>query len=147
MASSAEEVRKSIKTYMFVFGALAVLTVVTVLASYLHIGVVGGIFLALVIASAKGTLVASFFMHLLHERSTLFWILGVSPLFLKTHILIPVLQGSETRHLIDPVYKMTGETPPTPAPAAHHAGGHDGHDHGPGEGGDHGATTEEDDGH
>ena len=36
-----------------VFGALAVLTVVTVLASYLEISTSEGIFLALIIASVK----------------------------------------------------------------------------------------------
>lgn len=133
MATSAEDVKKSIKVYMFVFGALAVLTLATVGASYLQLGVVGGIFLALIIASVKGSLVASYFMHLLHERSTLFWVLGLCALFFLALILLPVLQTSETAHLIDPVYKMTGETRPEPAAAAAHHGDHGdehGHDHG-----------------
>lgn len=101
MAAHAEEVRSQVKTYLMVFAALAVLTVITVLASFLKIGLVGGIVLALLIASLKGTLVASYFMHLLHERAALYWILILCVLFFAALILIPVLQQSETAALID----------------------------------------------
>jgi len=131
MASSAEEVKRSIKTYMFVFGALAVLTVVTVAAASLKIGVAAGIALALLIASVKGTLVASYFMHLIHERTVLYWILGLCAVFFVAMILLPVMQTSETAHLMDPIYQATGETPPTHAPSPAHvapaAGAHGGH--------------------
>ncbi len=103
MASSADDVRKSIRSYLMVFGALGVLTIVTVAASWLKVSVALGIFIALVIASVKGSLVASVFMHLLHEKATLFWVLIISAFFFLLLILIPVMQSYETAHLIDQV--------------------------------------------
>ncbi len=88
---------------MLVFGALAVLTIITVAASWLKVSVAVGIFIALVIASIKGSLVASVFMHLVHEKATLFWVLIISAFFFLLLILLPVMQSSETAHLIDQV--------------------------------------------
>ena len=68
MASDAHDLKKHVKTYWIVFGALAVLTVVTVSAASLEVSVGMGIFIAMVIAVTKGSLVASFFMHLKYER-------------------------------------------------------------------------------
>lgn len=127
MASSAEEVKSSIKIYLYVFGALAVLTVVTVAAASLKLGVAAGIALALLIASVKGTLVASYFMHLIHERTALYWILGLCAIFFLAMVLLPVLQTSETIHLMDPIYERSGEAHDTdvapPVTAAGNAGG------------------------
>ncbi|NOX60159.1 MAG: hypothetical protein GXP29_15050 [Planctomycetes bacterium] len=103
MASSIEEVRKSVRLYLMVFGALGVLTIVTVLASSLNVSVAVGVFVALAIASVKGTLVATYFMHLLGERSTLYWVLILAAFFFLLLILIPVMMHSETVHLIDQV--------------------------------------------
>lgn len=55
------------KTYGAVLGALLVLTVVTVLASYVDFGAFNTV-VALIIASIKGSLVALFFMHLRHDK-------------------------------------------------------------------------------
>jgi cytochrome c oxidase subunit 4 len=109
MAASAEEVRKSIRSYLLVFGALAVLTVITVAASWLKVSVAVAIFIALVIASIKGSLVASVFMHLIHEKAVLFWVLILSAFFFLLLILLPVLQSSETAHLIDQVTYRSGD--------------------------------------
>jgi cytochrome c oxidase subunit IV len=51
------------RTYVFVFGALAAMTVLTVLAAHYHLGVTVG----LVIAAIKASLVGTFFMHLKYE--------------------------------------------------------------------------------
>ena len=69
MSGSAEEVKKHIGVYLKVAGALAVGTVVTVLAAYLDVAVALGIVIALIIATTKGSLVVAYFMHLLEERS------------------------------------------------------------------------------
>ncbi len=69
MSGSAEEVRKHIATYKKIAAALAVGTVVTVLASYLDVSVPLGITIALIIATTKASLVANYFMHLGEERS------------------------------------------------------------------------------
>lgn len=55
------------KTYGAVLAALLVLTVVTVLASYVDFGAFNTV-VALIIASVKGSLVALFFMHLRHDK-------------------------------------------------------------------------------
>ena len=66
-----------IRVYLMVFGALGVLTVVTVLASYLSLSTSEGIFLALIIASVKASLVLGYFMHLITERKMIIWILDI----------------------------------------------------------------------
>ena len=68
-----EEVKHHIKTYVIVFIALAFLTVVTVAISYLDIGVKAGIALGLFVASIKASLVACYFMHLIDEKTTIYW--------------------------------------------------------------------------
>ncbi|HCD99836.1 MAG TPA: cytochrome oxidase subunit IV, partial [Armatimonadetes bacterium] len=55
------------KTYGLVLLALLVLTVITVQASYFDFGAWNTV-VALIIASAKGSLVALFFMHLRHDK-------------------------------------------------------------------------------
>jgi cytochrome c oxidase subunit 4 len=55
------------KTYGAVLAALLVLTVITVLASYVDFGSFNTV-VALIIASIKGSLVALFFMHLRHDK-------------------------------------------------------------------------------
>ena len=63
-----EEIKHHVKTYVIVFVALAFLTVVTVAISYLDLGVGASVALALGVASVKGALVASYFMHLIDEK-------------------------------------------------------------------------------
>ena len=67
-----------VKGYLAVFGALLVLTVITVAVSYLRLSMAPTVLLALVIASAKAALVALFFMHLKSERPLVYWSLGLT---------------------------------------------------------------------
>ena len=87
---SAEEVRAHVKIYMIVFGALAVLTVVTVAVSYLDIGVGPAIVLALLIATVKGSLVALFFMHLKGEVRAILWTLLLTAFFFLVLMSVPL---------------------------------------------------------
>ena len=73
-----EEIKHHVKTYVIVFVALAFLTIVTVAISYLDLGVGASVALALVVASVKGALVASYFMHLIDEKVTIYWTLIVT---------------------------------------------------------------------
>jgi cytochrome c oxidase subunit 4 len=73
MHSDPEAVKKSIRTYMFVGVSLLVFTGITVAANQLHLAVPAAIAVALVIATMKGSMVASIFMHLSHEKK---WIYG-----------------------------------------------------------------------
>ncbi len=97
MSGSAEETKKHIDIYMKVTGALAVLTVVTVLASYLDVAVPLGIVIAVVIATAKGSLVVSYFMHLVEEKSpTLAIALALTVAFWLVLMLVPIMTISDT---------------------------------------------------
>ena len=68
-----------------------ILTVVTVLASYLPISVPLAIVLALIIASVKGSLVASIFMHLVGERPLIYWTLAITVVFWIFVMALPQL--------------------------------------------------------
>ena len=75
---TTEEIHHHVKTYVMVFVALAALTIVTVAISYLDLGVVPAVILALIVASIKGSLVACYFMHLISEKVTIYWTLLVT---------------------------------------------------------------------
>jgi cytochrome c oxidase subunit 4 len=126
MAAEAHEVKASIRIYLFIFAALGVLTIVTVAASKLQLTIAGAVVLALIIASVKGSLVAAYFMHLLHERKVLYALLALCAFFFLVLMLMPMWQTDETMKLINPVYKQLGETPPVHAPpfAAPHGADH-----------------------
>ena len=53
--NSKEAIQEHIRVYMMVFGALAVLTVITVLASFLKVSTSEAIYIALIIASVNST--------------------------------------------------------------------------------------------
>lgn len=90
--TSAELVRKHLKVYYMVFGALAGLTAVTVAVAELHfLTVPQAIALALVVASIKGSLVACYFMHLISERGMVFWVLALCAIFFLALLLLPVV--------------------------------------------------------
>ena len=91
MEHSHEEIKKHVKIYVTVFAVLAVLTVITVAVSYLHLPIHEAVFLALAIASIKATLVALFFMHLISEKKVIFSILILTAIFLAAmFVLIPL---------------------------------------------------------
>jgi len=87
---SAKEVRAEVKIYMIVFGALAVLTVVTVAVSYLHLPVGPAITIALLIASIKGSLVALYFMHLKGEVRAVLWTLVLTAVVFLMLMSVPL---------------------------------------------------------
>ena len=84
-----------VKIYRNVFIALLVLTFATVGASYIEIGFVGGVALALFIALVKGGLVACYFMHLLTEKAYTFYLLGLTVFFFFVLLLTPVLWAGD----------------------------------------------------
>ena len=60
------------------FGALLVLTVVTVGVSYLHLPTAPAVAIGLSIAVVKAALVAMYFMHLKGEKPMVYWPLGLT---------------------------------------------------------------------
>lgn len=73
------------RAYLAVFGGLAAMTVLTVLAAHYHLGLTVG----LLIAAVKAAMVGTFFMHLRYEgRFTLFVALFPVLLFLVLLLMI-----------------------------------------------------------
>jgi cytochrome c oxidase subunit 4 len=76
--------------YWVIWGALLVLTLVTVITGRMHLPSFG-LLLALVIATVKGTLVTLYFMHLIDHRGANRLVFGVSIVFVMLMLAIPLL--------------------------------------------------------
>jgi cytochrome c oxidase subunit 4 len=87
----AAEIDRHVRTYVMVFVALMVLTVVTVGIYYLHLSKPAAIALALVVATVKGSLVACFFMHLMSEKKLVYWVLILTVAFFFVLLFVPML--------------------------------------------------------
>ena len=85
---TVEEIRKHVRVYVMVFGALAVLTVVTVAVSWLDMPMLPALSVALFIALVKGSLVALYFMHLVSEKQVIMWVLAVTVVFLISMFIL-----------------------------------------------------------
>jgi cytochrome c oxidase subunit 4 len=87
-----------------IFGALMVLTIITVGVSYLELSTPLAITVALIVAAIKGSLVAMYFMHLLHERKVIYWVLMLTVIFFVFLMFVPLFTNSD---------KIPGTTPGT----------------------------------
>ncbi|MFN7140309.1 MAG: cytochrome C oxidase subunit IV family protein [Limisphaerales bacterium] len=80
--SDAHDVKKDVRKYLLIFGALIVGTIITVAVSYVDFGShTRNIIVGLIIATAKAFLVAGYFMHLMSERKLIYGILLVTVFF------------------------------------------------------------------
>lgn len=114
----SEDVQAHVRTYLKVGGALGVLTVLTVVVSYIDFwGVPFAVFVALVIAATKGSLVVSFFMHLVEEKKMIVATLVLTVFFFFVLIFLPLL-GHADRH--GEYYTLPNADAPAAAPAAGH---------------------------
>ena len=84
------DIDRQVKGYILVFVTLMALTVVTVAVSRLHLPVSTAVAIALTVATIKGGLVASYFMHLISERKLIYWVLGVTVAFFFAVLLLPL---------------------------------------------------------
>jgi cytochrome c oxidase subunit 4 len=116
--NSPEAVSKEIRKYLIVFGSLALLTVITVAISYLHLPKWQAITLALVVASVKGTLVAAFFMHLLSERRLIYAVLLLTVFFFGVLMWGPWHHRYNAQHEY-PGYDVNASKPAKPASTEH----------------------------
>ena len=123
----SDHVQHHITVYKKVAASLAVLTVLTVAVSYLDVSVPLAVTIALIIAATKGSLVLSFFMHLLEEkkpvplsRGGIGLIIGsllVTALFFLVIIFIPLMGHSDK---IGTYFSLPNANAPTvETPAAH----------------------------
>ena len=123
----SDHVQHHIAIYKKVAAALAVLTVLTVAVSYLDVSVPVAVIIALIIAATKGSLVLSFFMHLLEEkkpvplsRGGIGLIIGsllVTELFFLVVIFIPIFGHADK---VGTYFTLPNSNAPTvETPAAH----------------------------
>jgi cytochrome c oxidase subunit IV len=93
--------------YVLVWGALMVLTVVTVMTGRMHLPD-WGLALALIIATVKGTLVALYFMHLADHHGANRLVFATSMLFVVLLLLFTLMDiGTRFRPALP-----SGSTPP-----------------------------------
>jgi len=111
-SSDPAAIKKSIRTYGIVGGLLLLFTVITVAVNQIHLASVAlAITVALIIAIMKGSMVASIFMHLSHEKK---WIYGALVLTVVFFIVLMMLPGLTVADSI-------GTTSPYTATAEHAA--------------------------
>ena len=87
----AEDIQHHIKVYVNVFIALAILTIVTVAVSFLDVSFIEAFFIAITVATIKGSPVLSFFMHLLEEKPAVIWILATTMVAFLILMFIPLI--------------------------------------------------------
>jgi cytochrome c oxidase subunit 4 len=93
-----------------VLGALLVLTFITVGASYVDFGAFN-VIIAIGIATVKASLVALFFMHLIHDKPTSAVIFLISVLFLGLFLISVYVDYAERDPLLPSNYKVTTAPP------------------------------------
>jgi caa(3)-type oxidase subunit IV len=72
------------------------LTIVTVAISYLQLNVAAAIIVAMFIATVKGSLVASYFMHLISEKKLIYFTLLLTLVFFVALMALPLLSLHDT---------------------------------------------------
>jgi cytochrome c oxidase subunit 4 len=92
-----DNVAVQVKGYMAVFGALLVLTALTVAVSYVQLPTTPAVAVGVAIATAKAALVAMFFMHLKHERRLIYMALILTAVLFIS--LIGLTLWSEAYHV------------------------------------------------
>jgi len=85
-----EKTQKTIKMYLVVGVSLLVFTVITVAVNQVHLAVPAAITVALIIATMKGSMVASVFMHLSHERKWIYGALLLTVVFFIVLMSVPL---------------------------------------------------------
>ena len=91
MHSDPEAIKKSVRTYWMIGAALYVFTVITVAVNQVHLAVPLAITVALIVASLKGAMVASVFMHLSHEKKWIYGSLILTVIGFTILMLVPSL--------------------------------------------------------
>ena len=89
------DIKKHVRTYVIVFVSLLALTLVTVTVSYLHLNAKAAIAVALLIATIKGSLVASYFMHLISEKKVIYATLILTLVFFVALMSLPIFAHSD----------------------------------------------------
>src|SRR5215813_8948282 len=91
MHSDHEDVSKNVRKYLMIGAALFVFTGITVAVNQVHLAVPAAITVALIIALTKGSMVASVFMHLSHEKKWIYGALVLTVVGFLILMFVPVL--------------------------------------------------------
>lgn len=121
--NSPEAIRKEMRKYLLVLGALAILTAITVAISYVHLPTPQAIALALVVATIKGSLVAAFFMHLISERKLIFAVLLFTVFFFGMLLWGPWHQRDDAKKSWEN-YDLNASAPAAKTSTEQHGAGH-----------------------
>jgi caa(3)-type oxidase subunit IV len=89
--SDNHDISKSVRTYWMIGVALYVFTFITVAVNRVHLAIPLAITVALIIAITKGSMVASVFMHLNHEKKWVYGALLLTVVFFIALMSIPLL--------------------------------------------------------
>jgi cytochrome c oxidase subunit IV len=124
MSAHTQNPKAEAAVYLKTLVGLLILTGITVGASYINFGSSSiNVVVALTIATIKATLVALFFMHLLHDKPVNGIIAAAGFIFLGLFLMFTLLDF-DSRNDYQPRNLPGVVTPPpaatTPAPAAEH---------------------------
>ena len=96
MHSDPTEIRKHVRTYFMIGLILFVFTGITVAVNRIHLVVPLAIAAALMIAIAKGSMVASVFMHLSNEKRWIYGALLLALVFFIVLMSVPIFTVMDT---------------------------------------------------
>jgi cytochrome c oxidase subunit IV len=124
MSAHTQNPKAEAASYLKTLISLLILTGITVGASYIHFGSgAANVVVALTIATIKATLVACFFMHLVHDKPVNALIAGAGFVFLGLFLMFTLLdfdtrENPTPRNLPTLIAPPPGAAPAATAPAA-----------------------------
>jgi cytochrome c oxidase subunit 4 len=92
--SHAVDIDRHVRIYVTVFVALMALTIITVAISRFHLPTPYAVTVALLVATIKGSLVASYFMHLISEKKLIYAVLLLTAVFFVALLALPAVTHS-----------------------------------------------------
>jgi len=107
MSSDPAAIKKSVGLYLMIGAALFVFTGITVAVNQVHLAVPLAITVALIIATVKGSMVASVFMHLSHERKWIYGSLLLTVVFFIVLMTLPIFTTMD--HIGTPIHTAAPE--------------------------------------
>jgi caa(3)-type oxidase subunit IV len=119
MHSEADDIKRHVRTYWMIGGALYVFTVITVAVNQIHLTVPFAVTLALIVASIKGYMVASVFMHLNHEKQWIYGSLLLTVAFFIVLMTVPMFTLMDTIGTPTVREVSTGSAHPGAQPEGH----------------------------
>ena len=96
MHSDPEAIKKSLRSYWMIGAALYAFTIITVAVNQVHLAIPLAITVALIVATIKGSMVASVFMHLSHEKKWIYGSLLLTVAFFVVLMSVPFFTISDS---------------------------------------------------